>query len=114
MTFSDGIKGRVLDKGTLNTEWFLRLKGVLHVDGFEANLLSMSQIYDLNLHVNFTCDKCIVIDRFGNCVLERSQSLNNYYTLSQPHTCYHVFVDDTDLYYEKLGHLNYKTLSRFV
>ena len=40
----DGVKRRVLSKGTLNVEEVPRLKNVLYVDGFMTNLISISQI----------------------------------------------------------------------
>ena len=90
MTFGDGVKGRVLGKGTLNLEGFQRLKGTRHVDQLKENLMSIREICDLNLHVNFTCEKCTMMDGFGNCVLEESRSIDNCYTLFQSHTCHHV------------------------
>ena len=67
VTFGDGVQGRVLGKGTFNMEGFPRLEGVLHVDGLKANLISISQIFYLDLHVNFTREKCFVVDNFRNC-----------------------------------------------
>ena len=95
VTFDDGVT-RIPGKGSLNMEGFPRLKDVLHVDGLKANLISISQMCDSNLHVNFTHDKCIVLDEFENCVLEGSRSLNNCYTLSPWHTCHNVIVNDVD------------------
>ena len=46
VTFGDGVKGRVLGKGTLDFEGLLSLKNVLHVDGLAANLISISQLCD--------------------------------------------------------------------
>ena len=61
---------------------FPRLESVLHVDGLKANLISISQICDLDLHVNFTREKCSVVDNFGNWFLEGVRSMDNCYTLS--------------------------------
>ena len=68
VTFGDGVTRRVLSKGTLNVEGFPRLKDVLHVNRLKVNLISISQLLDLKFNVNFTCDKCFVMDEFGNCV----------------------------------------------
>ena len=54
------------------------------------------------------------MDGFENCVLEGSRSIDNCYTLSLPHTFYRVSINDTNLWHEKLGHLNYKILSRIA
>ena len=98
MTSGDGVNKRVLRKGALNIGGFQKFKNVLHMDGLMANLISISQICELNLHINFTHDKCVVLDEFENCVLEGSRSLNNCYTLSPSHTCYNYQLS----YYTKL------------
>ena len=91
VTFSDGVTARVLSRKTLNIDDFSRFKNVLHVDGLKANLISISQICDLNLNVNFNHEKCVVFDTDGKCVLEGSRSSDNYYTLTSPsHTCHKV------------------------
>ena len=60
VTFGADVTIRVLGKGTLNVDNFTRFKTILHVDGFKANLISISQICDLNLNVNFDHEKCMV------------------------------------------------------
>ena len=64
-TFSDRVQGRVLGNVSLNMKGFPRLENVLHVDGLKANLISINQICDLDLHVNFTREKCSVVDNLG-------------------------------------------------
>ena len=70
VTFGNGVTTRVLGRETINVDGFPRFKHVQHVDGLKADLISISQIYDLNLNVNFNCEKCVVIDTDGKCVLE--------------------------------------------
>ena len=91
VTFGDGVTVRVLGRGTLNIDGFPWFKNVLHIDRLKANLISISQICDLNLNVNFYCEKYIVLDTDGKCVLEGFHSSDNCYTLSSPlHTCQEV------------------------
>ena len=55
----------------------------------------------------------MVIDTDGKCVLEGFRSPNNYYTLtSHSHKRHKVNSDDTKLWHERLGHLNYKSLKK--
>ena len=68
----------------------------MHVEELKANLISISQICDLNLNDNFNRKKYVVLDTDGKCVLEGSKSLNNCYTLSPPQTCHNVIVKDVD------------------
>ena len=113
VTFGDGVTTRVLGKGTLNVENFSQFKNILHIDGLKTNLISISQICDLNLNVNFNREKCVVIDDNGKSILEGFRSPDNYYTFTSPsHTCHKISSDDTKLWHERLGHLNYKSLKK--
>ena len=40
--------------------------------------------------------------------------MDNCHTLSQPHTCHDVSVNNTNFWHERLGHLNFKTLSKIA
>ena len=53
VSFGDGEKRRVLEKGNLNANGLLRLKNV-HVEELKANLMSISQLCDQKLNVKFT------------------------------------------------------------
>ena len=79
VTFGDGVKGRVLGKGTLDFEGLPRLKNVLHVGGLAANLISISQLCDQNLFVKFTKDTCKVFNTSQERVLEGERSDDNCY-----------------------------------
>ena len=47
----------------------------------------------------------------GKCVLEEFRSLDNWYTLTAPsYMCRKVNTNDTNLWHERLGHLNFKPL----
>ena len=85
----------------------------MHVDGLKANLISKSQICDLNLNVNFNREKYMVINVDSKCTLEGVRSPDNCYTLiSLSHTCHKMNSDNTKLWHERLGHLNYKSLKK--
>ena len=108
MTFGDNVTTRVLCRGTLNVDNFLRFKNVLHVDGLKASLISINQICDLNLNINFDHEKCMVVDADGKCMLEGFRTPDNCYTLTSPlHMCHKIDSNDTKLWHERLGHLNY-------
>ena len=114
VSFGDGKKGRVLGKGTLLANGLPKLKSVLYVKGLKANLLSMSQLYDQKLNVKFTKDNCKVLNRSGEVVLEGSQSSDNCYKLIHSHICHTTSLDNIDLWHQKLGHLNFKNLTKIV
>ncbi|KAH9743540.1 hypothetical protein KPL70_003341 [Citrus sinensis] len=114
VTFADGVKSWVLRKGTLNVEGFPKLDNVLHVEDLKENLLSISQICDQNLFVNFDRNKCRVLNVDGNCILEGHQSSDHCYKLTSSIVCHKTTLNDTELWHQKLGHLNYRLLTRIV
>ncbi|KAG9439560.1 hypothetical protein H6P81_019725 [Aristolochia fimbriata] len=58
VTFRDGAKGSVVEKGDLNVQGLPKLTNLLLVEGLKANSISISQLCDQNLYVNFTRDGC--------------------------------------------------------
>lgn len=114
MTFGNGLKGKVFDKRMLEVEGLPRLKNVLLVEGSKANLISISQLCDQGRHVRFYKDECQVFDKAESCVMEGLRSLNNCYMLALPLNCHKHIVDETEIWHQKLGHLNYKTLRKII
>jgi len=54
VTFGDGVKGKIVSIGNLVSEGSPRLDNVLLVKGLAANLISISQLCDQSLSVNFS------------------------------------------------------------
>ena len=88
VTFGDGVKGTILGSGLLNVPGFPKLKNVLLVEGLKANLISISQLLDHNLYVNFTKNMCSMVNSSNTCVMEGERSSNNCYLLSCSATYY--------------------------
>ena len=100
VTFGNGVTMRVPGRGTLNVKNFSQFKNVINVDELKVNLISISQICDLNLNLNvkFKRKKCVVIDDDGKCILEGFRSPDNFYTLtSLLHTCHKIDSNDKKL-----------------
>ena len=114
VTFEDGVKGRVLGKGTLDVDGLPKLKSILHVERLKTNLISISQLCDQNLLVKFTKNMCKVFNDSQECVLERARSVDNCYKLLQSHTCHKTSIDEIKIWHQRLGHLNYKNLTKIV
>ena len=114
VTFGDGVKGRVLGKRVLDVEGVPRLKNVLLVERLKANLISISQLCDQDLHVKFSKNKCLVFDKSENCVMEGSRSSDNCYILTSSFACYKTILDATEIWHQKLGHLNYRNLRKIA
>ncbi|CAA0813114.1 Unknown protein [Striga hermonthica] len=72
VTYGGGEHGNIIERGTLNVEGLPKLQNVLLVDGLKANLISISQLCDDNLHVKFdnTAPEAIRISDEQNIILE--------------------------------------------
>jgi hypothetical protein len=58
VTFGDGAKGKIMGIGNLIKHGMPRLDNVLQVKGLTANLISISQLCDQGLTVNFNKPEC--------------------------------------------------------
>ena len=104
----------MLGKGTLNVEGFSKLDNVLHIEDLKVNLLSINQICDQNLFANFDMNKCRVLNVDRNCILEGHRSFDHCYKLTSSIICHKTTLDETELWHQKLGHLNYRLFTRIV
>ena len=62
ITFGDGSKSQIKGKGTNSLPGLLDIANVLYVEGPRVNLLSISQICDLDFMVLFLKGKCLVLN----------------------------------------------------
>ena len=114
VTFGDGGKAPILGKGTVEVEGMPPFKNVLFVVGLKANLLSISQICDSRFKVHFGKNSCSVFDSDGECVVQGTCTSDNCYGIS-PHTelkCSSVKIDESELWHQRLGRVNYRDLSK--
>jgi len=58
VTFGDGAKGEIAGIGNLTKQGLPTLNDVLLVKGLATNFISISQLCDLGLQVNFTKSEC--------------------------------------------------------
>lgn len=77
VTFCDGAKGKLIDKGLLNNPGLSKLQDVILIEWLTANLISISQLCDQGLFVSFSKDKCIVTDTDNTAVMTRTHSSND-------------------------------------
>ena len=79
VTFGDGAKGKIVGIGDLVSEGSPRLNNVLLVKGMAANLISISQLCDLGLSVNFSKTECQILDEKGKVSMKGTRSKDNCY-----------------------------------
>ncbi|KAF5462373.1 hypothetical protein F2P56_018390, partial [Juglans regia] len=116
VTFGDGGKADIIGRGEIEIPGLPVLREVLFVDGLKANLLSISQMCDNGAEVRFSKDMCIVSDNNGNCMMQGTRTSDNCYGLaSKPqYSCNSTKSETTDLWHQRLGHVNHKNLSKIA
>jgi hypothetical protein len=62
VTFGDGAKGKILGIGNLIKNGLPRLDNVLLVKGLTTNLISITQLCDQGMKVNFSKPECQITD----------------------------------------------------
>lgn len=78
--FSNVARGRIKCICKLVSWGLPYLDDVLLVEGFIANLISISQICDQGLNVNFKKSKCIVSSKGQKVLMKVTISKDNYYS----------------------------------
>ena len=63
VTFSDGSKSQIKEKGIISLPGLSDIENVLYVEGVKVNLLSISQICDQDFMVLFSKGKCLVMNK---------------------------------------------------
>jgi len=72
-------KGKIVGIGNLVSEGFPKLDNVLLVKGLTANLISISQLCDQGLSVNFSKTECQITDEKGKVSMKGTRSKDNCY-----------------------------------
>jgi hypothetical protein len=117
VTFGDGAKREILGIGNLINCDLPKLDNVLLVKGLTANLISISQLCDQGMKVNFTKSECLVTDANGEVLMRGARSKDNCYlwvSQQEAHvsTCLISKDDEVKLWHQKLGHLNLRGIKK--
>lgn len=88
-------------------------KDVQFVDGLKHNLLSICQICDLGYDVGFTQEEWHIKNK-EEVVAKGIRNGNNCYIFgsSSPNTCLITRMDETSHWNQRLGHVNFRELSK--
>ena len=84
--FGDGAKGEIKGVGRLSCTGLPSLDNVLLVKGLTANLISISQLCDEGLKVNFTKSECLVTNEKNEVQMKGVGSKDNNYLWSSKET----------------------------
>ena len=119
VTFGDGAKGKIVGIGNLIKNGLPRLDDVLLVKGLTAILISISQLRDQGLEVNFTKPECQILDKKGEVLMRATRSKDNFYlwvSQEEAHisTCLLSKEEEMKLWYQRLGHLHLKGMKKAI
>jgi hypothetical protein len=119
VTFGDGAKGQIKGIGSLIANGLPKLENVLLVEGLTANLISISQLCDQGMKVNFTKSECIVSTKDGESVMKGVRSKDNCYLWipeesAQISSCLITREDEVKLWHQKMGHLNLRSMKKVI
>ena len=119
VTFGDGAKGEIKGIGKLNCHGVPNLDNVLLVKGLTANLISISQLCDQVLNVNFTKTECLITNKENEVIMKGVRSKDNYYMWSSQETGYSSMCtlakeEEVKIWHQRLGHLHLKGMKRII
>ena len=114
VTFGNGGKSSILGSGSLKVPTMPKLENVLLMDGLRVNLISISQLCDDNLFVQFTKGSCLVIDTSNLCVMKGKRSQENFYLLTLLGTCCATLINNSDICHKSLGHISPRSLNETI
>ncbi|WJX67069.1 hypothetical protein P8452_51565 [Trifolium repens] len=119
VTFGDGAKGQIKGIGKLINNGLPELDNVLLVKGLKANLISISQLCDQELKVDYSKDECLVTNDKGELLMKGARSKDNRYLwVPQETTHFTTYLisqeDEASLWHQRLGHLNLKGMKKLV
>ena len=114
VTFGDEIHAQVLGKGTIEILGLPLLKDVLCIKRLKVNLLSITQICDKDFHVQFSKNRCVIIDEEGIQILKGNRTTDNCYGVvpTEPISCRSAHVDMLELWHHRFGHANFKQVAK--
>ena len=119
VTFGDGAKAYIIGKGQLVQPGAQCLTEALLVEGLKPNLISIGQLCDLELSVNFSKTKCLVLDQNQGEVMQGKRSLDKCYLwtpdqIEESPKCLLSRAETTKLWHRKLGHLNLRSMQKAI
>jgi hypothetical protein len=119
ITYGDGSQSRVIGKGIIDIPGLGISQEALYVEGLKANLLSISQFCDNDLVVQFSKKECNIFDSSCRWLMGGERTADNCYGLAgltaDPQIfCNKATIDDSELWHQRLGHLNFSDMFKIA
>jgi hypothetical protein len=119
ITYGDGSQSKVVGKGIIDIPGLETSQEALYVEGLKANLLSISQFCDNDLVVQFSKKECNIFDSSGKWLMGGERTADNCYglsglTIDAQIFCNKATIDDSELWHQRLGHLNFSDMLKIA
>jgi len=119
ITYGDRSQSKVIGKGIINIPGLGTSQEALYVEGLKTNLLSISQFCDNDLVVQFSKKECNIFDNSGKWLMGGERTADNCYGLPGLTTDPQIFynkatIDDSELWHQRLGHLNFTDMLKIA
>ncbi|KAK2396391.1 hypothetical protein QL285_058047 [Trifolium repens] len=116
VTFGDGVKEQIMGVGKLINNGLPKLDNVLLVKGLKVNLISIRQLSDQGLKVDFSKNECLVTNDKSELLMKGARSEDNCYLwvpqeTTQSTTCQE---DEARLWHQSYKHLSLKKMKKLV
>jgi hypothetical protein len=110
---------RLLEKGSSTFQDLEHLRKLCMLKGSRPNLLSINQLCDNDLVVQFSKKECNIFDSNGKWLIGEERTADNCYGLpgltSDPQTtCNKAAIDVGELWHQRLGHLNFTDMLKIA
>jgi len=79
VTFGNGTEGKILGIGNLINDELPKLDNVLWAKGLTSNLISISQLCEQGMDVNFNKSECLVTNEKGEVLMKGIKTKENSY-----------------------------------
>jgi hypothetical protein len=119
ITYRDGSQSKVIGKGIIDIPGLGTSQEALYVEELKANLLSINQFCDNDRVVQFSKKECNIFDSSGKWLIGGERTVDNCYGLSGLTTdpqifCHKATIDDSELWHQRLGHLNFSNMLKIA
>ena len=117
VTFGDNSKGKIINIGEIGNPQSLSIHHVLFVDGLKHNLLSISQLYDMENKVTFYPKNCFVNSLDEEKVIFSGERVENVYVIdlnkidNKDIKCLMSISHDIWTWHRRLGHAKFELLN---
>jgi hypothetical protein len=119
ITYGDGSQSKVIGKGIIDIPGLETSQEAWYVEGLKANLLSIIQFCDNDLVVQFSKKECNIFDSSSKWLMGGERTTDNYYGLPGLTTdpqifCNKATIGDSELWHQRLGHLNFTDMLKIA